>query len=208
MSTTTTNLGLLKPEITDAADITAYNSNWDKLDKELSELKINCVDALSTDGVNYKVTLGGVSKLANGLEITIVPNMNNVSNSVTLNVNGLGAKQIRLPLSTNTSAMVSPSVSYFVEGRPVKLMYDANFSSAGIWKVVEKQKTSATDLYGSVPIASGGHGGTTAKEARTNLGITPANIGALPTTLVSGTHYGKTLPSAGTKGRIFFKIIT
>lgn len=35
MSTKTTNLELIKPELTDAADATAYNENWDKLDKTL-----------------------------------------------------------------------------------------------------------------------------------------------------------------------------
>lgn len=37
MSTTTTNYGLVKPELTDAADITAMNENWDKIDEELKE---------------------------------------------------------------------------------------------------------------------------------------------------------------------------
>ena len=32
MSTLTKNLGLIKPEITDPADITSTNENWDKLD--------------------------------------------------------------------------------------------------------------------------------------------------------------------------------
>ncbi len=32
MSTLTPNLGLIKPELTDAADITAMNANWDKID--------------------------------------------------------------------------------------------------------------------------------------------------------------------------------
>ena len=31
MSTTTTNLGLIKPELADPADITAFNANWDKI---------------------------------------------------------------------------------------------------------------------------------------------------------------------------------
>ena len=31
-TTTTTNLGLIKPELTDVADITAMNENWDKID--------------------------------------------------------------------------------------------------------------------------------------------------------------------------------
>jgi hypothetical protein len=35
MSTTTTNLGLIKPQLTDSADITAMNENWDKIDEKL-----------------------------------------------------------------------------------------------------------------------------------------------------------------------------
>lgn len=37
MSKTTTNYGLIKPELTDAADITATNGNWDKIDAELKK---------------------------------------------------------------------------------------------------------------------------------------------------------------------------
>ena len=37
MSTSTTNYGLIKPELTDAADITATNENWDKIDAELKK---------------------------------------------------------------------------------------------------------------------------------------------------------------------------
>lgn len=37
MSKTTTNYGLIKPEGTDAADITAMNPNWDKIDEELNK---------------------------------------------------------------------------------------------------------------------------------------------------------------------------
>ena len=36
MSTTTANLGLIKPELSDAADITLTNENWDKIDQKLS----------------------------------------------------------------------------------------------------------------------------------------------------------------------------
>ena len=37
MSTTTTNYGLTKPALTDSADITAMNGNWDKIDTELKK---------------------------------------------------------------------------------------------------------------------------------------------------------------------------
>lgn len=76
-----------------------------------------------------------------------------------------------------------------------------------------------------VPITKGGHGGTTAAQARKNLGITPANIGALPTSggtvsgkltldgaivLKAGVNYGTEAqrPAAGTKGRIYFTEVT
>ena len=36
MSTTTTNYGLVKPELTDAADITMMNQNWDKIDQVMA----------------------------------------------------------------------------------------------------------------------------------------------------------------------------
>lgn len=36
MSTTTNNYSLIKPELTDSADITATNPNWDKIDAELA----------------------------------------------------------------------------------------------------------------------------------------------------------------------------
>lgn len=37
MSTTTEKYGFIKPELTDAADITATNENWDKVEDELSK---------------------------------------------------------------------------------------------------------------------------------------------------------------------------
>lgn len=44
MSTTTPNLGLVKPDLTDMADITAMNSNWDKIDTALKNLNRNIND--------------------------------------------------------------------------------------------------------------------------------------------------------------------
>lgn len=43
MSTTTANLALVKPELTDPADITATNVNWDTIDAELNKIENNKV---------------------------------------------------------------------------------------------------------------------------------------------------------------------
>lgn len=51
MSTTTTNYKLIKPELTDAADITAMNPNWDTLDTKLKELS----DELDDNTIETKV---------------------------------------------------------------------------------------------------------------------------------------------------------
>lgn len=133
---------------------------------------IQVVPAASSDGIAYTATMKGVTELTNGLMLTIIPSITSKSTAITLNVNGLGAKMVRLPLSFNTAAATTPKLAtFFSEGRPVTVQYDANYVAGGMWKAVDKQKTSAQDLYGTVPIESGGTGATNAKDALTGLGI-------------------------------------
>lgn len=67
-------------------------------------------------------------------------------------------------------------------------------SPAGLSKLISKMKAAfseknhshqLSDLSGTVPVSKGGTGATEAAQARTNLGVTPANIGAAP---ASHTH--------------------
>lgn len=202
MSKTTTNFNLIKPELADPADITALNSNWDKIDSELANAGTPRVSATSTNGVAYTATVPFLTELVNGLEIIIIPTMTSTSTSPTLNVNGLGAKSIRLPLSSNTSGTVAPSTAgFFVANKPVKIMYDATYGSAGAWRTVDKQKVSANDLYGVTPMENGG---TNANDGADGL----KNLFAAGATVLSSHQYGDTLPSPGTPGRIFFKRVT
>lgn len=77
----------------------------------------------------------------------------------------------------------------------------------------------STDRIPVVPISKGGTGAGTAANARKALDITPANIGALPSSggkltgavtmkgmhLTSGVDYGDSFPTSGlTEGRLFF----
>lgn len=149
------------------------------------------VDALSSDGASYTATVEDLEELYNGLEITIIPNIASTTTAPTLNVNGLGAKPIRLSLSLNNSMLVQPGKNdYYAAGRPIKLMFDSKYLSSGAWRVANKQRPSAEDLYGTIPIESGGTGADNAIEALKNL---------------IAENSGDTLPSAGNKGRVFFK---
>lgn len=149
------------------------------------------VDAVSSDGVSYTATVEDLEELYNGLELTIIPNIASTTTAPTLNVNGLGAKPIRLSLSLNNSMLVQPEKeNYYAEGRPVKLMFDTKYLTTGAWRVANKQRPSAEDLYGTVPFEKGGLNATDAIEALKNL---------------IAENSGDELPAAGNKGRVFLK---
>lgn len=125
--------------------------------KNLKNAGAAVVEATSNDGVAYSATVPGVTELSPGLEVTIIPKKESASTAITLDINGLGAKMVRLPLSTNTAILVQPSqASFFVDNRPVKLIYDDKYASKGAWVVVGRQRPSGNDMYGSVPVQSGG----------------------------------------------------
>lgn len=74
MSTTTTNYGFVKPALTDAADITAMNPNWDKIDDELAK----------------KVSLGADGKVPSN-QLPEISSVNSVSVMLTASGWTLGA---------------------------------------------------------------------------------------------------------------------
>ena len=86
MSTTTTKLGLVKPEMTDAADITAMNGNWDKIDTNIQ----NSITHIASTNNPH-----GVTKAQVGL--------GNVNNTSDLNKPVSTATQIALDEKANTS---------------------------------------------------------------------------------------------------------
>ena len=125
--------------------------------KNINNAGVSVVAATSGDGVAYSATVPGVSELYAGLEVTIIPNIPSTSTAITLDINGLGAKFVRLPLTTNTAILGQPdNESFFVDNRPVKMIYDPEYAGKGSWVVVGRQLQSANDLYGTVPVQKGG----------------------------------------------------
>lgn len=151
--------------------------NTQRLGRFLEKLKANFAkqamesqqdmiyEATSSDGVNYSVTVPAVTALYAGLKIAVKFSRNSASTAPKLNVNNLGAKMIRQPLTVNNVATAPGSlVTWLSASCPVVLTY-----TGSMWKV-DFQRTDATNLYGTVPIANGGTGATTADAALTNLG--------------------------------------
>lgn len=122
-------------------------------------------EAASDDGVNYTVTVPGVTALYTGLKVIVKFSRNSASTTPKLDVNGLGAKYIRQPLSMNNSATAAgSSTTWLTTSCPVVLTYNGS-----MWKV-DFHRPAAANLYGSVAIANGGTGASTAEAALTNLG--------------------------------------
>lgn len=107
------------------------------------------ITANSTDGVAYTAHLHGVGSLFNGLEIIVIPNMNSTQANITLDLNGLGAKPVRmtLPFSSGNSGALATVNSWFSAGAPMTLRYHEKMNT---WKS-DLQRQSAQTLYGSVP---------------------------------------------------------
>ena len=144
--------------------------------------------ASSTDGVAYTATVDGITELYIGLTITIIPSLQSTSRTPTLNVNGLGAKRMVMPINgSNTSSTTQPPVVYnddtpedelnskiavaskwLTANKPVTVRYDGTYWETDI------VAQSASCLYGTVPLESGGTGANNAADARTNLGAAPA----------------------------------
>lgn len=124
------------------------------------------------DGAAYTATIEGVTELTPGLQFVMVPHTTSTTNSVTLNVNGLGAKLIRQRLSTNTSIGVVGSVdNWIVANKPVTVTYNGQ-----AW-MVEITRPDAANLYGTVKVENGGVPSTSG--ADTNALLT--NVDGVPT---------------------------
>lgn len=143
------------------ADISGNAGSASKLtddSAEKTQLNYGGTQIVSTSGTGaaYTATIDGMAELKTGARITIIPHTNSTSTTATLDVNGLGAKQIRTRLSTNTTTTsVGYASNWIVSGKPLTLTYN------GAYWVTDYARTDANTIYGTVPVKLGGIGKTT-----------------------------------------------
>lgn len=122
-------------------------------------------------GSAYTATVPGITALTSGVSFIMVPHVVSASTTPTLNVNSLGAKNIKRRLSSiSTSVQSGYSNTWLAKGTPFRVTYDGTQ-----WIVEGLTKPAVADLYGTLSIEKGGTGATTATGALTNLGGVPTS---------------------------------
>ena len=116
MSTSTTNYNLVKPALTDTADITAMNPNWDTIDTKLKELSDSVIDPATISAKVSKNgdTMTGVLSFNNTNDFSAI-GKNRIINGTTYFINygcgllggeGVVAMELHLPSTTGGSSKI------------------------------------------------------------------------------------------------------
>ena len=117
-------------------------------------------------GAAYTATVEGITALTAGASFIMIPHVASTSTAPTLNVNGLGAKTIRRRVSNSAATTTAgSSADWLSANKPIIMFYD------GTYWIADLVKPNANDLYGTVPIGSGGLGADNVEDARENLGV-------------------------------------
>lgn len=108
----------------------------------------------SGTGVNYTATVDGITEYKNGMLVVMIPHTVSTAKVPRLNINGLGNRYIRRPLSYISNGIDEGyGADWLQYDCPLLLQY--NYDS---WSVLSMQKPHAQDLSGTVPVAKGGTG--------------------------------------------------
>lgn len=142
----------------DGAVSKSVNLTPDKLGAAKKSEIVPIVTATSTDGATYTATIDGILELYNGLEIVIIPNMTSTKAAVQFDLNGLGAKNVRLKINgynNGNSGTTAAMAGWIGENVPLAIRYISKFDN---WQTVDFSRPSATGLYGTIKPNQGGTG--------------------------------------------------
>lgn len=120
---------------------------------------------------SYIATVPGITELVVGTNFIMIPHANS-SSDPTLNVNGLGAKEVKRYVSSRTGAFTRGCSGIWLSaGQPVRVMYNG-----ACWIVENLTFTTLQDINDSdhttkLSIAKGGTNASTKEEACKNLGV-------------------------------------
>lgn len=137
-------------------------------------------------GAAYAAIVDGITALTIGVKFTMVPHVTSTTMAPTLNVNSLGAKSIRMRLTSSTTATIQlTSASFLTANKPVNVTYDGTY-----WVIDDFAQPDVNSLYGTVPISKGGI--TAAERAKWNAKADITIGTAEPTSSTSGIFYIQT----------------
>lgn len=123
--------------------------------------------AILTEGTGeaYTATVPWIKELTPGAEFIMIPHVASDSTAPTLNVNGLGAKQIRRRHSATSGGFVfGYGNGWLTANAPIRLIY------SGLYWITDLTKPESFDISGIMSIEQGGTGANNASSACTNLG--------------------------------------
>ena len=141
------------------------------------------VAASSSDGVAYSATVPGATLTA-GYSFIMIPNRISSSTSTTLNVNGMGAKALRVHVSGYTGTTSAPMTNnWLAPNKPVRVTYD------GMWWITDVVLPSAQQLYGNVQAEDVDY-------SNTSSGLTATKVQAAIDELAGGALRTQTMTTA------------
>lgn len=141
---------------------------------EAVRTQVNGIKTAGT-GAAYTATVKAIDTLTAGVGFIMIPHIASTTTAPTLNVNSLGAKNIRLRLSSAAKSTIAlPNADFIASGYPIKVIYDGSQ-----WIIDDIAQPDVNGLYGTVPVNKGGTGATTVAGARNALGLGNTS-GALP----------------------------
>lgn len=157
-----------------------FNADIAALMNRVTNLKEKVITTTGT-GKAYEATVPSITELVAGVSFLMNPHTQSSSTSVTLNVNGSGAKVLYRYGGDGKGAFELPRANFLSLNKVYRVFYDGSF-----WILADYAKPKATDLYGVVPVENGGL-------PTTSVG----NVGKVLTTNEEGTPEWQTPSASG-----------